>query len=79
MSWTASAEADLKEYQVRAHPGPKYKTDEETQVATAAKTATALETNYGLGIAGATQLFKVYVVLESDKEKGSNVVKVVRG
>lgn len=78
LSWGASDNANLKEYQIRACDPPKYKTSDEEPVATIAKTSTTFSTNFGLGVSGATKIFKVYVVTEDDNEKGSNAVKIVR-
>lgn len=76
LSWSASDNPNLKEYQVRACDPPTYKAAEEVTVDTIAKTQTTFSTNEGLGVSGAVKLFKVYVVTEDDNEKGSKSVKV---
>lgn len=74
--WTASDDAALKEYSVRACDPPRYKSDEEQVVATVDKTETAVLTDFGLLAEGSVKYFKVYVVTNSLNEKGSNSVRV---
>ena len=59
-------------------PDGRVLTSEEQVVQPVSKTLATLDTTFGLGAAGAVSLFKVYVVLNSTNEKGSNSVKVTR-
>ena len=75
---TALKNEHLDHYSVRTAPGPKYKAVDESVVAEVAKTLTHFSTNKGLVAPGATALFRVYVVLMTANEKGSNTVSVTR-
>ena len=79
LTWAASAEVDLDHYEVRAVPGDVYHLDDEVQVATIALDAPReLLTDQFLSAAGQTASFKVYVVLTTENEAGSNAVAVTR-
>ncbi|MES2657877.1 MAG: hypothetical protein V4689_04625 [Verrucomicrobiota bacterium] len=79
LGWTASTEATLKHYQIRFCSGADYENDEEEIVATILPGAPLVFlTPAGLSVAGATASYKVYVVLETDNEKGSDAVAVTR-
>ncbi len=78
LTWTPSTNPNLDHYQVRFHYGPKYKAAEEQIVATVAAGTHLLDTLYNLGASGSSGLFKVYVVLTTNNEKGSNAVKITR-
>ncbi len=78
MTWTPSTNPNLYHYSVRTSPGPKYKAADESVVAEGAKTDTSFSTDEGLVSPGATALFRVYVVLTTANEKGSNTVSVTR-
>ena len=77
ISWTASTESNLADYQVRFSSGPVYSTEDESVVATVPGGG-SLETltNAGLASAGTTASFRVYVRLTTGNEKGSNTVVV---
>jgi hypothetical protein len=76
--WTASSNPALSHYAVRYHPGPKYKASEEQAVAIVPAGTTVLDTNFGLAASGSSAWYKVYVVLTTGNERGSNAVKVIR-
>jgi hypothetical protein len=78
LTWTPSAEADLDFYSVRTAPGPTYKNDEESVVASVPAGTTTFSTAVGLAAPGASALFKVYVVVTTGNERGSAVVKITR-
>jgi hypothetical protein len=78
MTWTASPAADLKHDAVRYHAGPRYRAAEEQAVMMVAKTETRLATDFGLAASGSSAWFKVYVVTQTENERGSNAVRVVR-
>ncbi len=78
LTWTPSTNPNLDHYSVRTAPGPTYRAADESVVADVAKTLTAFSTNEGLVAPGATALYRVYVVLTTANEKGSNTVSVTR-
>jgi hypothetical protein len=79
ITWEASTAPDLDHYDVRWSPGSTYSTDDESTIGNVAKDAPReFFTTQGLGLPGAVSVFKVYVVTETDNEKGSNTVKITR-
>jgi hypothetical protein len=78
LSWTASANTNLDHYSVRTAPGPTYKAADESVVAEVPAGTLTYSTNEGLVVSGATALFRVYVVLTTLNERGSNTVGVTR-
>ena len=78
LAWEASANPKLSHYEVRQSGGSTYKTADEFAVATVAKTDTQLLTAAGIGVPGAVNCFKVYVVTQDGNERGSNTAKVSR-
>ena len=78
LSWTASTNPHLDHYSVRTSPGPKYSTAEESVVDEVLPGTLTLSTLEGLAAPGASAVFKVYVVLTTGNEKGSNVVRITR-
>jgi hypothetical protein len=78
LTWTASTNPNLDHYSVRTAPGPTYHAADESVVAEVPAGTTAHSTNEGLVAPGATALFRVYVVLTTANEKGSNTVSVTR-
>jgi hypothetical protein len=73
--WDESEEAELKECQVRYSPG----TDEDTILAHISPTEPReYLTLEGLTNPGNTALFKIYVILDTGNEKGSNTVSITR-
>ncbi len=78
LSWTASADPDLLHYQVRRSGATPYDTSTELVVATVLAPGLTHSTLEGLPTNGATMGYKVYVVLTTGNEKGSNAVSVTR-
>ncbi|MDX2109651.1 MAG: hypothetical protein SFY80_05350, partial [Verrucomicrobiota bacterium] len=78
LTWTPSARSDLLHYEIRACNAAPYSTNEESAIATVAKDVLTYQTSEGLASTGSTMLYKVYVVTNTRRERGSNVVKVVR-
>lgn len=80
--WDASDEATLKKYQVRWAPGSEaedYETgDEEILETVLPAEPREFLTTKGLLLPGDVSLFRVYVVLETDNEKGSETVVITR-
>lgn len=79
ITWAASTDANLEKYEVRWAPGTIYNSENEVVLGTVLPGA-ALEffTAQGLGTAGASSNFKVYVIVTTGNERGSNVVKITR-
>ncbi len=75
---TPSTHPNLDHYSIRTAPGQNYKTAHKSVVDRVEAGATALSTNAGLTAPGATALYRVYVVLTTANEKGSNTVSVTR-
>jgi hypothetical protein len=79
LGWTASTEPTLKHYQIRFCTGAVYENEEEEILVTIPKAGPLTHlTDAGLSVPGATASYKVYVVLESDNEKGSDAVAITR-
>ena len=76
LSWTASSDPDLESYQMRRSGADPYDTASELVVDTLPPGTLTLSTNEGLSSDGATMGFKVYVVLTTSNEKGSNTVTI---
>jgi len=77
ITWSASTDPNLADYQVRFSPGPTYSTDDESVVATVQPGGTLeVFTNDGLATPGTTASFRVYVRVTTGNEKGSNTVVV---
>jgi hypothetical protein len=78
ITWTASDNANLLHYSIRTAPGPTYRAADESVVAEVAPGTLTYSTLEGLGVSGARALFRVYVVLNTLNERGSNTVGVTR-
>lgn len=78
LSWTASSDPDLASYSVRRSGADPYDTDSELVVDTLPPGTLSLATDEGLGTPGSTMRFKVYVVLTTGNEKGSNTMTINR-
>ncbi len=76
--WSASVDPNLEKYNIRYHPGPRYKAAEEQSVDFVNPPDTELATVYGLPAPGSVAWFKVYVTTSTSNEKGSNAVKITR-
>lgn len=79
LTWTESTDTSLARYEIRMSPGPTYSTDDDSVIGTIEPgSPLAFSTNSGLTVAGVTAGFRVYVVLTTGNEKGSNDLILVR-
>lgn len=79
ITYSESSDSDLLEYQLRRSPVSPYNTTEEVVVATnPAEAAREFSTVAGLANPGDTALYRVYVILTTGNEKGSETVSVTR-
>ena len=79
LNWTASAEPGLAAYDIRGVAGPGYDTEDEVNLATVLPGAPrTYSTNFALGTPGNAASYKVYVILTTGNERGSNAVSVTR-
>lgn len=79
ITWAASTEASLDHYEVRGVAGDSYLADDEVVLASVGKgAAREFLTPFALGTPGVTAGFKVYVVLDTGNERGSEPVYVTR-
>jgi hypothetical protein len=76
LSWTASDDPDLARYSVRISAGPRYKGDDEATIGDITPPATSFSVPAIYLPTGATVWAKVFVILSSGHEKGSDAVKV---
>jgi hypothetical protein len=79
ITWTASADAALERYELRACAGADYDSDDEVLIATVQPGA-PLEafSAFSLGTPGITAGFKIYVILTTGNERGSEPAYVQR-
>lgn len=79
ITFSASADPNLDHYEIRFTPGSNYSTADETVVGNVTPGG-LLEffTDAGLAASGNTASFKVYVILTTGNEKGSNTVTITR-
>ena len=78
LSWTASPDPDLEEYEVRREGSTPYNGNLEQVVGSVPAGTLVLSTAAGLGSPGSSMGFKVYVILNTGNERGSNAVTVSR-
>lgn len=79
VTWAASSEASLARYEVRGSAGDDYETEDEIVLASVLPAgARELLTDFALNSPGLTAGFKVYVVLTTGNERGSEAVYVPR-
>lgn len=80
ITFTASSDPNLDQYELRACFGSRYKADEEQVLASLPDEATPLrfETDEGLVASGSKVFYKVYVMLKTGNEKGSRSKSVTR-
>jgi hypothetical protein len=80
ISFVASTDPDLQEYELRACFGSTYKVAEEVVLATLTAGSTPLnfESDQGLVASGSKVFYRVYVILKTSNEKGSKTVSVTR-
>ncbi len=78
LSWTASSNSNLDKYQVRMSPGPSYDAAIATVIGNFPPGTTSFSTIMGLETPGAVASYKVFVILTSGNEAGSNTVTIAR-
>jgi hypothetical protein len=78
LSWTASVDPDLDHYEVRRSSSDPYNSNTEVMVESVPAGTLVLSTVEGLPGSGSTMRYKVYVVLNTSNEKGSNAVTINR-
>lgn len=79
LTWTPSADPDLQEYEVRMSPGATYDANSATVIGNVpGGTTTSFFTTAGLATSGSTASFKVFVILTTSNEAGSNTVTITR-
>lgn len=78
LSWSASDDPELKHYELRMTIGPDYDTENDTTVSVIPAGTTETETVAGLASPGDIASFKVYVVVMTGNESGSNTVTITR-
>ena len=77
--WAASSDPNLVQYQIRFCAGATYSTETETVIGNFGPTdLRELLTDAGLFASGDVASFKVYVILSTGNEKGSNTVTITR-
>jgi hypothetical protein len=77
-NFTASAAANLLEYELRMSPGATYDSGTATVVGNAPPGTLTLQTAAGLAASGDVASFKVFVKLTTGNESGSNTVTITR-
>jgi hypothetical protein len=79
LTWTASTDPDLAEYEVRMSPGATYDAGTASVAGNApASGVPSFFTTAGLANSGDTASFKVFVILTTANESGSNTVTITR-
>lgn len=78
VTYTASLDPTLQEYELRACFGTKYKTDEEQVIGNNPSGTLEFLTDEGLVAPGSKVFYKVYVIVTTGNEKGSKTVNVTR-
>lgn len=77
-NWTASANATLASYSLRACTGSTYRAVDEFVVADLPAGTTTFQTLSGLPLPGNRAVYRVYVVLTTGNERGSNNAAILR-
>lgn len=78
ISWTESDNPNFDHYEVRMTPGATYDTENDAIVGNLPAGVLELRTDAGLSISGDVASFKVYVILTTANEAGSNTVTIAR-
>jgi hypothetical protein len=78
LAWTASADPDLEEYEVRFSPGPSYDAGTSSVAGNLPPLTLALATDAGLAASADQASFKVFVRLTTGNEAGSNTLTITR-
>ena len=77
-NWTASAATTLSEYQLRMSPGATYDAANATVIGNIPAGTTTFSTAAGLAAAGDVASFKLFVMLTTGNESGSNTLTITR-
>lgn len=78
ITWSESSEPNLDRYEIRMTPGATYDTENDTVVGSESPGTLEFHTTDGLFNPGDVASFKVYVVLTTVNEAGSNTVTITR-
>lgn len=78
ITWTASTNPNLDHYTIRSTPGPSFDIDNNTVLASVPPPETEYQTLEGLTAPMAQVSYRVYVVLTTGNEAGSNAVTITR-
>ena len=78
LTWSASANTKLDHYTVRVSPGASYDSGNATAAGTIPAGTEEFRTNEGLASSGDVASFKVFVMLTTGNEVGSNTATVTR-
>jgi hypothetical protein len=78
ITWSESSEPNLDRYEIRMTPGASYDTENDTIVGSESPGTLEFRTTDGLFNPGDAASFKVYVVLTTVNEAGSNTVTITR-
>lgn len=78
LSWTPSTNVNLQVYQLRGCNGPDYIDDEANVITNMAPTTLTVPTLFGLVDPGDQSTFKVFVILSTGNQAGSNAVTITR-
>jgi hypothetical protein len=77
-TWPASTNPNLAKYQLRRCPGATYTTETEIVVQDIAAGTLTVSTSAGLLNPGDTASYRLYVILTTDNEAGSNTITILR-
>jgi hypothetical protein len=78
LTWTASANPNLQVYQLRGCNGPNYIEDESSLITNMLPGTLGTTTLFGLEFPGDQATFKIFVILTTGNQAGSNAVTVTR-
>ena len=78
-SWSVSLEPTLARYEVRMSPGPAYEAESSSVIGTIpAGGLPQFSSDAGFLVPGQTASVKIFVVLSTGNERGSNTVSLTR-
>ena len=78
ITWDETANANLDHYEIRMTPGPTYNSSSATAIGSVQSGTTEFRTTDGLANSGDVASYKIYVVLTTGNEAGSNAVTITR-
>ncbi|MGL4996813.1 MAG: hypothetical protein ACRC6G_11645, partial [Deefgea sp.] len=79
LTFAASTDVDLEKYEMRVSPGPIYDAELENVLAEISPAGPfTLSTDNGFDVSGKTFTYRLYVILTTGTERGSNEVAIVR-